>query len=525
MNPIQDAPSSSKYDLDPDPDRLQPRWMESVWVGIGWLLFFWFTQSGHDFSEGNLAHSMASHLVRTGQISLAEPHPEFGYLFQPGTDARYHPAHEFGNTLLMVPFVAVIELILHVGRSRFDPAQSILLGRFLASFIPGIFAAVGIVIFHRLARHVFHLHARSALFATFGLGAATFYWTYAQSLSDLLLTSVLLLLAVTALFAHRHTHSPLLIIGASAALGMAIVTRIPSILLLPPFVGYLLWVHRGSPLTIRHPIVSVVLSLVPFALWQLYYNHLRTGNPFFGPVNNPVYINNRLDGNLAEGIVGMLFSPGKNIFLYCPILILSLGTFPRFWKRHTAEAVMLTASILFWFLLHAKLRGWTGTTGFGPRFLVAITPLLCIPWMASLAFNRYPSRTWIWLTRICFSWGILLGICATISSWFYRYGFLNATAAMDDWHPLRNHTVDIITSAFANIRRLFTNSPPDIWDIASPLHQFMANSVDIWLVLAWKQGLPAPLACIIGITMLASAIAAWRASIRSTPTKIAKGTQ
>lgn len=524
MNPIQDDPPPIEYPSPPAPVSTPRLWIESLRIGIGWLLFFWLTQSGHDFSEGILSHSMASHLVRTGEISLTEPHPDFGYLFQPGTDARQHPAHEFGNTLLMLPFVAVIELILYSTRSQFDPDQSILLGRFLASFIPGIFAAVGITIFHRLARHVFQLNARNALLATFGLGAATFYWAYAQSLSDILPTSVLLLLAVTAIFVYGQNPRPLPLIVASAALGMAIITRIPSVLLLPPFLGYLLWIHKDSSLTARHPMILAVLILMPFAIWQLYYNHLRTGNPLFGPVNNPVYVNNRLDGNLVDGLAGLLISPGKSIFLYCPILILSLGRFRHFWKRHTAEAILLMSFFTLWFLLHAKLRGWTGTTGFGPRFLAAITPLLCIPWMASLSSHQPSSRPWIWLTRLCFTWGILLGICATISNWFYRYGFLNATTAMDDWHPLRNHTVDIITSAFANIHRLFTNSPPDIWDLASPLHQYMANSVDIWLVLAWKQGLPGPIASIIGITMLAAAIAAWRSSIQGDPIEMKENT-
>jgi hypothetical protein len=105
-----------------------------------------------------------------------------------------------------------------------------------------------------------------------------------------------------------------------------------------------------------------------------YHNWLRSGNPLtFG------YESQAFDTPPWEGIAGMLFSPGKSIFLYAPPLILSLVFFPRFWRRERrlAEAMLLATGIAL--LFYGSWWAWHGGWCWGPRFLVPLIPLWVLP--------------------------------------------------------------------------------------------------------------------------------------------------
>ena len=47
------------------------------------------------------------------------------------------------------------------------------------------------------------------------------------------------------------------------------------------------------------------ITLVPFVIWQFWYNFLRTGIAYKSPVQTSVYaVNNALDGNMIIGLFG-----------------------------------------------------------------------------------------------------------------------------------------------------------------------------------------------------------------------------
>ena len=41
---------------------------------------------------------------------------------------------------------------------------------------------------------------------------------------------------------------------------------------------------------------------------------------------------------MGTGLIGLLFSPGKSIFVYAPLLLLSVALFPAFWRKYRAAA-------------------------------------------------------------------------------------------------------------------------------------------------------------------------------------------
>ena len=76
-----------------------------------------------------------------------------------------------------------------------------------------------------------------------------------------------------------------------------------------------------------------------------------------------------------EGVGGFLFSPGKSVFVYAPLLLLLPFWGRAFWRRDR----WLAGTLLVVFALHLGIYGawwvWWGAWAWGPRFLVPLMPL------------------------------------------------------------------------------------------------------------------------------------------------------
>jgi len=81
---------------------------------------------------------------------------------------------------------------------------------------------------------------------------------------------------------------------------------------------------------------------------------------------------------LWVGLYGLLLSPYKSIFLYSPILLASLASFPLFFRRHRREGWLIGLIVIAHLLLFATWYMWWGGFAWGPRFLVPLTPLLAV---------------------------------------------------------------------------------------------------------------------------------------------------
>ena len=79
-----------------------------------------------------------------------------------------------------------------------------------------------------------------------------------------------------------------------------------------------------------------------------------------------------------EGFYGIFFSAGKSIFLFSPLLILTLFVWKKFWQDHRETAVFLLVSFLLILLITAPFSYWTDET-WSVRKLVSIIILLHLP--------------------------------------------------------------------------------------------------------------------------------------------------
>jgi hypothetical protein len=81
----------------------------------------------------------------------------------------------------------------------------------------------------------------------------------------------------------------------------------------------------------------------------------------------------------VDGVSGLLFSAGKGLFLFCPIVIPSLLLWPAFHRRHGLLSWFILAAALSRLLLVGAFRDWHGGFCLGPRYLVNALPFLLLP--------------------------------------------------------------------------------------------------------------------------------------------------
>jgi hypothetical protein len=261
----------------------------------------------------------------------------------------------------------------------------------------------------------------TVLALTYGL--ATIAWVYAKFLFSEPLAAFLLLVAAYFLLAYRQQGGLPYLVGAGAAVGLSVPTRANNMFVVPLYVGYLalilLDLRQGTALgKWRQAIAPAFCFLAPLGaagLIILLYNALRSGNPL-----DTGYDLSIVQPAFLWGLYRQLLSPHHSLFLFSPILLLSLAGWPDFIRRHVAEAGLALGSVLVYVLVFSA---WTSGEGlsWGSRFLMCVVPFLILP-LAPLVERwwrwPFPAGGWLFLALALLSAAIqFLGVAVNI--WVY----------------------------------------------------------------------------------------------------------
>lgn len=168
------------------------------------------------------------------------------------------------------------------------------------------------------------------------------------------------------------------------------------VILIP--IAILLWPNWRS-LDRRTRLRLLIAAALPVLLWIAaigWYNWFR-----FGSLTSFGYNESSLTLSMPLNVLGLLFSPGKGLIFYSPLVVLGALGIPRLWRQDR----WLVAALLSFIALLALISGastYWGDELWGPRYVVpaAWTLLVPIAWWCNTAVRK---RALIGITIVAFA--------------------------------------------------------------------------------------------------------------------------
>lgn len=344
------------------------------WLLAGAALFFYLATAGGSLgsSDAVLTYEITKSLVERRSLASSVDVKHLPQL--QGVDGRIYAPFGIGQSIANVPFyLAGRALGRRLGQASTGsdtiPKAVVALGNVL---IGAVVVWLAVLFAYRLSGDL-----AGASFAALALGFGTLLWPYATFGFNAPLTTACLLAGVYATWIGVRSGRPLSLAWGGVWLACAFLTRHEMVLTIA-CVGA--WLAYESRRHVRAAVPRLLAFGAPLALgaalW-LWYNAVRFGDPF-----NPGYVNDpdvKARLALSEGLLGMLFSPGRSLFVYAPVTLAGVVAVVRYAGRDRSTALLFAALPTVMLLFYSTLPGWDGGRSYGPRYLVPVTPFMLLP--------------------------------------------------------------------------------------------------------------------------------------------------
>ena len=139
---------------------------------------------------------------------------------------------------------------------------------------------------------------------------------------------------------------------------------------------FILMEARGNLRQTVRQVIPVAVPVAAAIALTLYYNYVRFANPL-----DTGYLRDGTTtwGPLSTGLIGTFLSPGRSLFLFIPVTLLSFPALVGLWRRDRSTAVLLAGIFAIIVLFYASQLYWDADRSYGPRYMVPLLPILCLP--------------------------------------------------------------------------------------------------------------------------------------------------
>lgn len=348
-----------------------------VWLILGLLFVYLISYTGMHYSIDEMSALAISESILQGR-SWSVNQMEWEQLWEPsqnvfGVDGNLYSKKGLGVSLLALPLYFVGKSLPMIG----GIATAKLLGIILTALTALFLFETGVQLGFR---------PLICVSGTLAWGLGTLAWPYARTLFPEPLSAFAVAITV---YGCSHfqlglgaKHKWLLV--SSLGISLLILAKSANVVIALPFVGYvlfylLLW-HRESLVHGWKNLFTATLWFgVPIGVTLLIiivHNYLRFHRLFSYPLVDP------REGFITPpqiGLVGILFSPGKGLLWYVPLLLLIPFVFKSWKKRQQMHyALLLLAAFVANLLLYAGWADWSGGRAWGPRMVLPTLPALAI---------------------------------------------------------------------------------------------------------------------------------------------------
>ncbi len=369
-----------------DSHRLRPERLLPLLIVLTVALSHSESRVATSFDSGWSIHQALS-LIQHGDLDLTEYRSAIdeGDYRVIDDDGRLIHRYPPGPAVAATPLVWVAKTL---GRSLFN----IRLERYLKErgspagierFISSILIGLTALLVFRFAG--LWLGTGGALFITFVFAYCTSAWSVISRALWQHSPSVLLLTAALYCFV-RGRNEERFIPWAGVLIAASYVMRPTNALAVVVFLGFVVLRHR--PALPRYLFGSAIVAGCFFGMNLAAYGTLMPS--YFQPGIHKFSL-----GRLAEGATGTLFSPGRGLFVYSPVLLFSLLGLAIILKRRewTGLDSAITIIVTGHWLIISSWFSWWGGTVYGPRLMADLIPYFLyflIPVVALL--GRLPRR-------------------------------------------------------------------------------------------------------------------------------------
>jgi hypothetical protein len=449
-------------------------------------------QSGELGSADTMHRLQVAHSFWTSEPPVfASEYPEFGIH---GRGGKLYGWYGIGQPLLLLPFdivaTGIERLPIFSGYSD-DPSVRSIVISYGVNILINVLTALICVRFLLLL----NFNRVQAVAGAMALLFCTTHLHYTQNLMENNYIELLTLMGFTYQFQWLRTKARSSLLIGSFALGLNLLTRLTTgldLIAVGLFLLLILWFEGANWREIWQRLLAYakiafpvyVVFLIADRLYQFYrfgslfntyisvfareYHHLDPTLPANWPWTTPFHV----------GSLGPLIRPEKSIFLFDPLLLLTLVIVARAWKRLPPEIksyIIATAGLLLAYIsFYARYFEWSGDFAWGDRYVSTTVELVAFISVPLLLRYRQQLGTSLWRVGIA-----LIAISTAIQ-----------LASLAFWLPLEiyqmetlGHPTFVIGLRFKNIVA-FALGKMDAWGLTN--HAMTEDPWDYVHITTWN---------------------------------------
>ena len=441
--------------------------------------------------DGMIRFAITQSLIEKGTFDLpAEIGRKWGIQ---GRDGCYYTNHGLGQSVLAAPFF-------YLGKWTGNP-------KFMISMMGPLVTAASCSVLFLLGLRIGY-SIGTAAFVSLMAGLCTQMWPESKSPFDHSLETLSCILSIywVFIFLQDKKRGSLLLAGAS--LGLAVLTRVTAVLWLIPLalMASMAFV-QGSPRQLSFarllkPVALFFAGFAPFLGLVFWYNQIRFGSSI--EAGYSVWARQRGISNFSNpaylGVIGELFSPGKGVFVYCPLLILGIFASRVFYHRNRPIAVLTFSATIMYTVFFSTYVAWHGDLAWGPRYLTFLMPL----WILAIgsARGKMEYQKSVYWSRMR---GILIGLSCTIqltavmvdmNLHYFRLLRLGIIQDVETYrYPMAiylNPRFSPLVDRFAEVGQMLGLTRQNHWLAGNSCIAMdgLTPSLDFWWWHNWSKGMP-----------------------------------
>ncbi len=306
-----------------------------------------------------------------------------------GRGGHIYSWYGIGQSLLMLPADIVgtkLEQLPVFANYNVDPGVRSIAVSYSTNILVNVLTALVCFRFLRLLR----FGTRQSIAGVLALLFCTTHLHYTQNMMENNYIMLLTLVGLTFQYEWLLTDSRRALLVGCAALGLNLLTRLTTgldLLAVGVFLLLLLWFDDVLGRALWQRFVTYVKIAAPvyafFLLIDRWYQHYRFGSwtntyvTYFARearmLNPSLPADYPWETPFHVGFLGALFKPEKSIFLFDPLLLLTVLVSLLAWKRfhRDVKAYVITTSLLLlaYICFYAKYTVWSGDFAWGDRYV------------------------------------------------------------------------------------------------------------------------------------------------------------